>query len=124
MGVKKADGTALAVTIQENEIKKTFDKWFKIPLDFDFFSHPVYLYGLKEKLIVRLQLNSAKNVLLFTGNTNPTYKISDISFEYEAIFDDPYATSMGKMYIGASIPYTKVTSIHYESLKKKALSGW
>ena len=26
MGVKKADGTALTVTIQENAIKKTFDK--------------------------------------------------------------------------------------------------
>ena len=40
--------------------------------------------------------------------------------KYDAIFDDPHATSIGEMYIGAmSIPYTKATSIHYESLKKK-----
>ena len=40
--------------------------------------------------------------------------------EYDAIFDDPHATSIGEMYIGAmSIPCTKATSIHYESLKKK-----
>ena len=34
---KKADGTALTVTTQENAIKKIFDKRFAIPLDFDFF---------------------------------------------------------------------------------------
>ena len=48
VGAKKADGTALTVTTQENAIKKTFDKRFAIPLDFDFFKHPVYPYGLKE----------------------------------------------------------------------------
>ena len=37
VGAKKADATALTVTTQENGIKKTFDKRFAIPLDFDFF---------------------------------------------------------------------------------------
>ena len=46
VGAKKADGTALAVTTLENAIKKTFDKRFAILLDFDFFKHPVYPYGL------------------------------------------------------------------------------
>ena len=46
VGAKKADGTALAVTTPENAIKKTFDKRFAILLDFDFFKHPVYPYGL------------------------------------------------------------------------------
>ena len=55
VGAKKADGTALTATTQENAIKKTFDKRFAIPLDFDFFRHPVYLYDLKEDLIVRLE---------------------------------------------------------------------
>ena len=58
LGAKKADGTALTMTTQENAIKKTLDKKFAIPLDFDFFRHPVYPYGLKEDLIVRLELNS------------------------------------------------------------------
>ena len=43
--------------IKKTAIKKTFDKRFAIPLDFDFFKHPVYLYGLKKDLIVRLELN-------------------------------------------------------------------
>ena len=37
LGAKKADDTALTLTTQENGIKKTLDKRFSIPLDFDFF---------------------------------------------------------------------------------------
>ena len=124
VGAKKADGTALTVTTQENAIKRTLDKRFAIPLDFDFFKYPVYPHGLEEKLIVRLELNSAKNVLLCKWDTNTTYKLSDICLEYGAIFDDTYATRIGEMYINMSIPYTKVTSIHYESLKKKKDTVW
>ena len=120
MGAKNSDGTALTVMTQENVIKKTFDKRFAIPLDFDFFKHPVYPHGLKEDLIVRLELNSSEKVILCTGDTNATYKLSDISLEYDAIFDEPYATTIGEMYTGTtSIPYTKVTSIHYQTLSKK-----
>ena len=105
---------------QENAIKKTFDKRFAIPLDFDFFKHPVYPYGLKERLIVRIELNSTEKAILCTGDTNATYELSGISLEYDAIFDGPYATIISEMYTGtASIPYTKVTSIHYQTLSKK-----
>ena len=55
VGAKKADGTALEVTTQENAIKETFDKRFALSLDFDFFKHLVYPYGLKEDLIVRIK---------------------------------------------------------------------
>ena len=120
MGAKKADGTTLAVATQENAIKKTFDKRFAIPLDFDFFKHPVYPYGLKEDLIVRPELNSSEKLILCSRDTSATCKLSDISLEYDAIFDEPYATSIGEMYTGTiSIPYTKVTSIHYQTLSKK-----
>ena len=39
-----------------------------IPLDFKFFRHPAYIYGLKEDLIVRLELNSAEKVILCNGD--------------------------------------------------------
>ena len=86
----------------------------------------LYPFTLKEKLIVRLDLNSVENVLLCTRDTNGTYKILDISLEYDVILNDPYATSIDEMYIGTmSIPYIKVTSIHYESLKKRhCLDDW
>ena len=40
---KKADATALTLTTQENAIA--------IPLDFDFFKHPVHQYELKRKFV-------------------------------------------------------------------------
>ena len=120
MGAKKTDGTALPLSTQENVIKKTFDKRFAIPLDFDFFKHPVYPYDLKEDLIVRLELSSSEKVILCTGDTSATYKLSDILLEYDVIFDEPYARTIGEMYTGTtSIPYTNVTLIHYETLSKK-----
>ena len=100
-----------------------FGKRFSIPLDFYFFNHPVYPYGfIKEDLFVRLEVNSSEKVILCAEDTNATYKLSDISLEYDAIFDEPYATAIGEMYTGTngtSIPYTKVTSIHYQTLSRK-----
>ena len=95
VGAKKSDGTALKVTTQG----KTFDKRFAIPLDF-FLQASVYPYGLKEDLIVRLGLNSSEKVILCTGDTSATYKLSDILLEYDASFDEPYATNIGEMYTG------------------------
>ena len=83
----------------------------------------MYPYGLnKEDLFVRLELNSVEKVILCAGDTNATNKLSDISFEYDVIFNKPYATAIGDMYGGTNgmlIPYTKVTSIHYQTLSKR-----
>ena len=38
VGAKKADGTPLKITTQDNANKKTFDKRLAMSLDFDFFS--------------------------------------------------------------------------------------
>ena len=38
----------------------------------------MYPYELKEDFIVRLELNSTEKVILCTGDTNATYKRSDI----------------------------------------------
>ena len=120
MGAKKTDGTALTMTTQENAIKKTFDKRFSIPLDFDFFKHLVYPYSLKEDLTVRLELDSLEKVILCTGDTSATYKFSEISLEYDAISDQPYTTTIGVMYTGTTLlPYTKLTLIHYQTLSEK-----
>ena len=120
VGATKADGTALTVTTEENAIKKTVSNRFSIPLDFDFFKHPTYPYGLREDLIARLELNSAEKILLASGDTAATYKISDIALEYDAIFDLDYATMFETLYRGeTSIPYTKVTAVHHQALSKK-----
>ena len=107
------------MTTQEIPAKKTFDKRFSVPLDFRFFNHPVYPYRLKERFFISLELNPAGKGVLCTGDTNATYKLSDISLKYDAIFDEPYATTIGEMFASTSIPYTKVESIHYQTLSKK-----
>ena len=79
----------------------------------------MYPYGLEEDLIVKLELNSSKKVILCTGDTSATYKLSDFSLEYDANFDEPHATSIGEMDTRTtSTTYTKVTSIHYQTLSK------
>ena len=45
LDAKTLDSTALTLTTQENIIEKTYDKRFEVPLDFDFFKHPVYPSG-------------------------------------------------------------------------------
>ena len=87
MGAKKSDGTALPLTAQENVIKNTYDKRFEIPLDFDFFKNSVYPSGFEEDLTITTELNSTKEGILCTGNTNAIYKISGINLEYHGLFD-------------------------------------
>ena len=120
VGATKADGTALTLTKEENAIKKTISNRFSIPLDFDLFKHPTYPYGLREDLIARLELNSAEKILLASGDTAATYKISDIALEYDAIFDLNYAAMFENLYSETSIPYTKVTAVHHQALSKKS----
>ena len=119
VGATKADGTALTVTTEENAIKKTVGKRFLIPLNFDFFKHPTYPYDLHEDLIAGLELTSAEKILLASGDTAATYKISDIVLEYDAIFDLEYAAMFENLYSETSIPYTKVTAVHHQALSKK-----
>ena len=108
------------MTTQENDIKKTYDKRFEKSLDFDFFKHPVYPSGFEEDSTITIELNSAKEVTLCTGDTKSIYKILDINLEYDGFFDISYATSIREIYSGRlSIPYTKVTSIHYQARCKK-----
>ena len=80
----------------------------------------MYPYGFKEDLIVRFKLHFSEKVILCTEDTSATFKLSDISLEYDAIFDEPYATTIGEMYTQTtSTSYTKVTLIHYQTLSKK-----
>ena len=40
--------------------------------------------------------------------------------QYDAIFDEAYATGIGEMYTETTLlPYTEVKSIHYQTLSKK-----
>ena len=47
----------------------------------------IYPSGCEEDLTIKIELNSAKEVVLCTGDTNTIYKISDNNLEYDGIFD-------------------------------------
>ena len=57
-----------------------------------FFKHPVYPYGHKERLIVRIELETLMHHMTF----------QTFSLEYDAIFDELYATIIGEMYTGTT----------------------
>ena len=108
------------MTTQESAIKKTYDKRFAIPLDFDFFRHLCIHMVLKKIWLLGLNYILQKRQLLCAGDTSATYKLSGISLEYHVIFDEPYAMSIGEMYTRTMpIPYTSITSTHYQALSKK-----
>ena len=120
---KKPRCTAITVATQENAIKRLLLKGLQYLLDFDFFKHPVYPYWLKEDLIVRLDLNSSEKVILCSRNTAARCKLSDISLEYETVFDESYAVTIGELYTRTkSIPDTRI-EIHYQTLSKKTMLG-
>ena len=58
----------------------------------------MYPCGLKEDLIVRLDLHSSEKIILCTGDTSETPKLSEISLSYDAIFYEPYAIIIDEMY--------------------------
>ena len=78
------DGATITVTTKKTTIKMTFGKRFVIPLDFNFFLY--ILKNLKKDLIERPELSSSEKVILYIGDTVATYKLSDISIEYDGIF--------------------------------------
>ena len=51
-----------------------------LPLDFDFFEHPMFPYKLKEDLFTKFELNSSEKMTLCSVNMTATYKLSGISF--------------------------------------------
>lgn len=69
-------------------------------------------------MIVKLELNSSDDMILCSGDTGATYRLSDISLEYGVIFDQSYATVLTQL-SSTLIRYTNLTSTHYQTLSKK-----
>ena len=57
-------------------------------------------------MIVRLELNSSEKLILRSRDIGATYKLSDISLEYDTVFDESYASTIGELHTAtASTPY-------------------
>ena len=105
----KKNGTAITVTTPENAVKTIFNKRFTIPSDSDFFNYSVYPDELRKDFIVRLEFSSSEKVILRSRVTTSVYKLSNVSLEYNGIFDKNYAKMIGELCAGTTlIPYAKV----------------
>ena len=69
-------------------------------------------------MIVKLELNTSDKVILCSGDTTATYRLSNIPLEYDVIFDEIYATILSQLSY-TLIRYTNLTSTHYQTLSKK-----
>ena len=78
-------------------LQKNF--WWKVCNAVRFWPFQVYLYGPKKDLFVSLELTSSEKVILWYRDTTAKYNLSDISLEYDAIFDECYdATTKYEFY--------------------------
>ena len=59
--------------LTKKAIKATLGNKFYIPLDFGIFKQPVYAFGLKDTLKVKLVFNSDENIILATGDKDAKY---------------------------------------------------
>ena len=72
--MQKRHGMVITVTAKENPIKRILVKGLQY-LWIWLFKHPVYSYGLKEDLIVKLELNFFEVVISSNGDTTAIYNL-------------------------------------------------
>ena len=85
-------------------MKNTLGERFALLLDFDFFEHPAYSKGLKEDLIVRLELNSSEKLILYNRDATTAQKLSEVFLKYNVIFDESNARVIDGLYVETKLP--------------------
>ena len=80
---------------QDKAIADAYGNKFIIPLDFEMLDSaaPYYQVGLGNRLSYEIKLNDYNRVIN-SSKTNATYKITDISLEYEVITQSDLARSI------------------------------
>ena len=121
LDAKKVNGTDLKLSTAENAVQTTLGNRFMIPLDFEYFKQPVSPFYLDKKLFVSIELNKAGKVLI-TSDDSATYKITDLTLEYDVIIDAGYTEKVSAAQQNSSHPYTRVTRLSYEICDKKKAS--
>jgi hypothetical protein len=117
-------GTANAT---DTRLKRIFGNKYEIPLDFTFFTdqHPFYPFIYKEAIEIDLYFQKP-NLVINSGTTSAVthdYKLSNISFEYDTIYEPQLANqiiqlsdTMGITYLYDFISYIGMNSIDQSDL--------
>ena len=100
-----------------------YDNRFCIPLDFEIFetSLPFYQYGLGSHLTYELTFADYSNVI---NSTDPdaTYRISNISLEFDTIINALLASQIRTEYMKSSILYDRILRARIIPLNKSDTS--
>ena len=93
-----------------------YDNRFCIPLDFEILesSLPLYQYGLGSRLTYELTFADYSDVIKST-DPDATYKISNISLEFDTITNASLASQIRTEYMKCSILYDRIIQSSYYS---------
>ena len=100
-----------ASNTQDNAIADTYGNKFVIPLDFEMLDSalPYYQAGLGNRLCYEITFNEYKRVIKSAvASPDATYKITDISLEYEIIIQPTLTKYISDAYQNMALLYNRV----------------
>ena len=100
-----------ASNTQDNAIADTYGNKFVIPLDFEMLDSalPYYQVGLGNRLCYEITFNEYKRIIKSAvASPDATYKITDISLEYEIIIQPTLTKYISDAYQNMALLYNRV----------------
>ena len=112
-----------ASNAKDQTVASIFDNEFCIPLDFEILetSLPLYQYGLGSRLTYELTYADYSGVIKAT-DPDATYKISNISLEFDTIINASLASQIRTEYMKSSILYDRILRARIIPLDKSNTS--
>ena len=109
MKLRINDGDKSALVAQDKAIADAYRNKFIIPLDFEMLDSamPYYQVGLRNRLSYKLKLNDY-NQVINSLKIDATYKITDISLEYDIVTQPELARSVRSEYDKMVLLYDRV----------------
>jgi hypothetical protein len=120
-----SSGTLNAI---DTKLKRIFANKYEIPLDCTFLTdqHPFYPYIYKEDIEIDLYFQRPNSIINSTSNTAVTdYNLSNISFEYDTIYEPHLANNIVQMSdsaIGITYFYDYISYIGMNAISQSDLS--
>ena len=113
-----------SVVTRDKAIADTYRNKFIIPLDFEMLDSamPYYQGGLRNRLSYELKFND-HNRVINSSKTDSTYKITDISLEYDIVTQPDLVGSIRSEYDGMALLYDRVIQ-HSQILVNKSDAKW
>ena len=108
---------------KDQTVASIYDNRFCIPLDFEILesSLPLYQYGLGSHLTYELTFADYSDVIKST-DPDATYKISNVSLEFDTITNASLASQIRTEYVKSSILYDRILRAHMIPLNNSNMS--